>query len=144
MPAFAYSALDAQGLTVHGTVEAEHPRGARSHLRQQNLIPLSVEAVDGASAAGASRLWRRRVLGAGGLAVWTRQLAGLVSAGLPLERALASFAHESDGAGMRLLLSRLKSRVQAVLMQARITGLLGPALSDLSVDDAVRVALASP
>lgn len=112
MPAFAYSALDAQGLTVHGTVEAEHPRGARSHLRQQNLIPLSVEAVDGASAAGASRLWRRRVLGAGGLAVWTRQLAGLVSAGLPLERALASFAHESDGAGMRLLMQALRSEVQ--------------------------------
>jgi type II secretory pathway component PulF len=42
MPAFAYQALDAQGATQSGVVEADSARAARQLLRGRNLIPLSV------------------------------------------------------------------------------------------------------
>ncbi|MDE2400100.1 MAG: SulP family inorganic anion transporter [Burkholderiales bacterium] len=54
--------------------------------------------------------------------------------------ALREFALEIQASGKHLMLTRLKSRVQDVLLKASIPGLRGPALSDLSVDDAVRVA----
>lgn len=112
MPAFSYSALDTKGLTVRDTLEAEHARSARAQLRKQGLIPLSVEPVDGTVPSGGFHTWRRGALGAAGLAVWTRQLAGLVGAGLPLERALASFAHESEGERVRRLMQVLRTDVQ--------------------------------
>ena len=66
-------------------------RAARAQLRQRGLIPLEVGtamASDEAPASGWNRqLWRARTFNAVALAVWTRQLAGLVSSGLQLERA---------------------------------------------------------
>ena len=98
MPAFSFEALDAQGQTRKGLVEADTAKAARSMLRAQALVPLSVEQVqtgrsmDGTSASLGQRLMTRPVFNATGLAIWTRQIAGLVSSGLPLERALTALA----------------------------------------------------
>ena len=60
MPAFTFEALDAQGQTRKGTLEADNARAARSQLRNQALVPLQVEPVAagqgqrGASASGIS------------------------------------------------------------------------------------------
>ncbi|MGS0756466.1 type II secretion system F family protein, partial [Roseateles sp. GG27B] len=53
------------------------------------------------------------------LAVWTRQLAGLVGSGLPIERALTALADESDDGRQRELLSQLKAEVNAGATFAR-------------------------
>jgi general secretion pathway protein F len=54
--------------------------------------------------------------------VWTRQLAGLVGSGLPLERALTALADESEDPRQRELLSHLKSEVNAGSSLARALG----------------------
>jgi general secretion pathway protein F len=96
MPAFHYEALDAHGKPGKGIIEAESPRAARSQLRGQGLVPLSVEAIAAnVQQAGASN-WSRRVFSSTTLSVWTRQLAGLVGAGLPLERALTALSDEAE------------------------------------------------
>jgi general secretion pathway protein F len=96
MPAFSFEALDAQGQTRKGTIEADNARAARSQLRAQALVPMAVEIVASGSASGpqgaASRWLTRPVLGSTGLTVWTRQMAGLVGSGLPIERALAALS----------------------------------------------------
>ena len=43
MPAFTFEALDAQGQTRKGTLEADNARAARSQLRNQALVPLQVD-----------------------------------------------------------------------------------------------------
>jgi general secretion pathway protein F len=48
-----------------------------------------------------------------GLAVWTRQIAGLVGSGLPLERALTSLSDEAEDPKQRELLSHLRAEVNA-------------------------------
>jgi hypothetical protein len=49
MPAYTFEALDAQGQTRKGVMEAETVKAARSQLRAQTLVPLKVEPVlDGA------------------------------------------------------------------------------------------------
>ena len=47
------------------------------------------------------------------LAVWTRQVAGLVAAGLPLERALTALSEEAEGEKERNLIASLRSEVNA-------------------------------
>ena len=100
MPAFSFEALDAQGQTRKGLLEADTAKAARSLLRAQALVPLAVEMVqtgqslDGRSASLGQRLFTRPVFSATGLAIWTRQIAGLVSSGLPLERALTALSED--------------------------------------------------
>jgi general secretion pathway protein F len=113
MPAFKFEALDAAGKASTGLLEAENAKAARAQLRAQALVPLAVTQVAGASSEGGASRFSRRVFDATGLAVWTRQMAGLVGAGLPLERALTALADESENPRQRELIAHLKSEVNA-------------------------------
>jgi general secretion pathway protein F len=118
MPAYSFEALDQEGKTRKGVMEADTARSARSLLRAQALVPLQVEPVGAGSAAnerrfGSGNLLARPVYSATGLAVWTRQLAGLVSSGLPLERALTALTDEAENERERHLLAALRAEVNA-------------------------------
>ncbi|MDO8767440.1 MAG: type II secretion system inner membrane protein GspF [Burkholderiaceae bacterium] len=119
MPAYTFEALDAQGGTRKGVMEGDTARAVRSMLRTQALVPLSVEPVNGAAASGSGSsglnitLFTSRIFNATGLAIWTRQVAGLVSSGLPLERALTALTDESEDERQRNLLASLRAEVNA-------------------------------
>ncbi len=113
MPAYKFEALDAAGKSQAGLLEADNAKAARSQLRARQLVPLAVTAVTVANADGSAPRFTRRVFGATGLTVWTRQLAGLVGSGLPLERALTALADEAEDPRQRELVSHLKSEVNA-------------------------------
>ena len=113
MPAYAFEALSADGQTRKGTLEADSAKSARTQLRTQGLVPLSVEAVQAAKAGSAGALFTRRVFGAQALSVWTRQLAGLVVSGLPLERALSSLSSEAESEAERNLVADLRAEVNS-------------------------------
>ncbi|HOW47391.1 MAG TPA: type II secretion system inner membrane protein GspF [Rubrivivax sp.] len=113
MPAYRYEALDAAGKAGTGLVEAENPKAARAQLRAQALVPLAVTPVGAAAGAPAPGRFARRAFDAAALAVWTRQLAGLVGAGLPLERALSALADEADQPRRRELVAQLRAEVNA-------------------------------
>ena len=111
MPAFKYEALNAAGKTTTGLIEADNARAARALVRAQSLVPLEVTQIAAERGAGGSSRWKRRVFNATGLAVWTRQLAGLVGSGLPLERALTALSDEAEDARERELVAHLRSEV---------------------------------
>ncbi len=134
MPAYAFEALTAQGETRKGVLEAETAKAARSALRAQSLVPLQVQPV-GTPAAGAGNasdgeaqsiwrrsLWASRVFGSVALTTWTRQLAGLVAASLPLERALSALADEADDPRQRNLVASLRAEVNAGSSFAKALG----------------------
>jgi general secretion pathway protein F len=120
MPAFKYDALDASGKSRQGLLEADTLKAARSQLRAQGLVPLEVKAT--AAQPGKQSRFARRAFKAAGLAVWTRQLAGLVAAGLPLERSMAALADEAEDPRQRELMSQLKAEVNAGSSFARALG----------------------
>ncbi|HEY0822509.1 MAG TPA: type II secretion system F family protein, partial [Ramlibacter sp.] len=69
---------------------------------------------EGAGAGAAARVpFRRAVFGATGLAIWTRQLAGLVGSGLTLERALTALADEAENEQQHHLIAALRAEVNA-------------------------------
>ncbi len=113
MPAYKFEALDATGKSTTGLLEADNARAARAQLRAQALVPLDVAIVTGSGDKGSGVRFSRRVFSSTGLAVWTRQLAGLVGSGLPLERALTALSDEAEDPRQRELVAHLRSEVNA-------------------------------
>lgn len=116
MPAYSFTALDDQGQSRKGTLEADSAKSARVQLRAQSFIPLNVQLLagrpaDDASGDAGTQLWRSRVLNGTALSIWTRQLAELVSCGLPLEQALGSLSEESETEALRNLNASLRASV---------------------------------
>jgi len=115
MPVYSFEALSNAGETRKGVIEADSAKAARGQLRAQSLVPLKVEPVSAQDTlvrnnrAGGSR--SKRVFGATALSIWTRQLAGLVASGLPLERALTSLLDEAEKAPERELVATLRAEV---------------------------------
>jgi general secretion pathway protein F len=117
MPAYTFEALSADGSTRKGVIEADTAKAARGVLRGQSLVPMRVEPIsagakgDPTNTQRSTTLWSGRVFNATALAIWTRQIAGLVVSGLPLERALTSLSEECDDARQRNLVAALRAEV---------------------------------
>jgi len=108
MPAFHYRAIALDGRESSGTVDAESSRQARASLREQGLLAVDLEA---ARSAGTQRKLPR--LGNTALMLLTRQWSTLLAAGIPVERALAALAEQSDDAPTRSLLGAIRDELQA-------------------------------
>ena len=118
MPAYTFEALDADGQTHKGLIDADTARAARSQLRARALVPLAVEPASAGVNDGGGKglnvtLWGGRVFNTTALGVWTRQLAGLVAAGMPLERALTALTDEAENDKVRNLVATLRGEVNA-------------------------------
>jgi general secretion pathway protein F len=113
LPAYKFEALDAAGKSRSGLLDAESAKAARAQLRAQALVPLDVVPVAQAANDGRASRFGRRVFSHNELSVWTRQMAGLVGAGLPLERALTALIDESEQPRQRELVAHLRSEVNA-------------------------------
>ena len=113
MPAYSFEALDPQGQTRRGVLEADTARHARSQLRAQDWVPLKIDLQQAAKTGLQTVIWESKVFGNDALAVWTRQLAGLVGAGLPLDRALSTLSQEAETPRQRDLVSALREEVNA-------------------------------
>lgn len=114
MPAFAYQALDPQGKTAKGVIEAGSAAGARSALRARGLSPLSVDATSQKKVAGqaaATPLFSRNRISGRALTLLTRQLATLIASGIGVEQALKTVADQSRQPAVSSLLLNLRAAV---------------------------------
>ncbi|MBL8300060.1 MAG: type II secretion system inner membrane protein GspF [Rhodanobacteraceae bacterium] len=107
MPAFAYQAIDASGKTQRGVLQGDTARAVRQILRERGLNPLEVTAIADRPQSPLSR----RGLSTTQLALFTRQLATLLSAGLPIDEALAALGEQSEDERSRGLVVALRARV---------------------------------
>lgn len=116
MPAFDYIGVDAQGRRHKGTLDGDSTRHVRQMLRDKGWVPVQVDpareqaAVSGVSASAFMSLFKPR-LSAQELALFTRQLATLVQAGLTLDDALRSVAQQAEKDASRRLLTAVRARV---------------------------------
>jgi general secretion pathway protein F len=91
MPRYRYRAYDGAGALKSGEIDAVSDSGVLDQLRAAGLIP--VEAVEQGGGARDAAWWNRdifagRTLAPTSLALFTRELATLVEAGIPLDEAL--------------------------------------------------------
>lgn len=113
MPQFYYQATTPHGKLVEGMMEAGEERVVISHLHEQGYLPLRVVVPNQQKAKSPLSISLPTLLGKGAvrqrdLLVLTQELATLVAAGLPLDRALSVLAGLTEKA-------ELKKAVNAIL-----------------------------
>ncbi len=106
MTAFQYHALDASGETKKGIIEADSERQARDSVRQQGLIPTHVQLVKSNRGFG-----RAQRLQTADLALLTRQMATLLSAGIPIDEALQGVIEQTEKNKVTEILIGLRAKV---------------------------------
>ena len=114
MALFYYQALERNGRKTKGMIEADSARHARQLLRGKELIPVHIEARLNASTGGMLQRRRHahRRVAAADLALFTRQLATLVQAAMPLETCLQAVSEQSEKLHVKSLGMALRSRIQ--------------------------------
>lgn len=112
MPAYHYQAIDTQGRDQKGVIEADGEKHARQLLRDNSLVPLHIRCASAKKTKKSN--WFAK---AGGgfnskeLALFTRQLATLLSAGLPVEEALQAVSEQSEKERLKGLTLAVRSKV---------------------------------
>ena len=110
MSAFEYQAIDVDGKTQKGLIEADTARQARQQLRGMHLMPVEIGEVSKSSTRG-SRVTRRDSINVTMVALITRQLATLIAAGQPLESAYLTVSKQANKAQVKRVLLAVRSRV---------------------------------
>lgn len=115
MPVYRYEAVDAAGEILKEETAAASQDAVIQKLRDQGLLPLMVEEADAGLLGrsinlpflgGRNRVSQREI------GMLTQQLAKLLRAGLPLDRALTILISVNDEARMQALLNRIQERVR--------------------------------
>ncbi|MBN9131762.1 MAG: type II secretion system inner membrane protein GspF [Nitrosospira multiformis] len=119
MEAYRYEALDPEGRTVRGVLQADTARQARAQLRAQGLLPSTVNQVRAREGSQAS--WVRG-LRPEELSLLTRQMATLLTAGLTVEQSLAALIESAEEPMTREVLGGVKTDVMAGLSLSAALG----------------------
>lgn len=124
MPIFQYTAMDASGKEQKGQHEAASEEAVASFLKEQGMFPTSIkplakagkekkEKAKGASAAkGLSINLGPVVMKGKDLTVFTRQLAILLDAGLPLIRSLKTLERQAKNPAVKTIIGKVAVSVE--------------------------------
>jgi general secretion pathway protein F len=115
MPVYEYVAIDTAGKNRKGIVDADSPRTARQKLRASGIFPTRLAETSPTDARKERSRFELRMLGQrvgrADLVGTTRQLATLLTAGLPLVTALSGVLEQVNKPALRRVLSQVRERV---------------------------------
>lgn len=111
MSAFHYTAIDRSGKKKQGVIEGDSERQAKQLLKEQGLFPLDIKTIRSERTTTVNRLWSRRGLKIKDVAIVTRQLATLLTAGLPVAEALKAIGEQSETASMKSIILAVRAKV---------------------------------
>lgn len=113
MSQFRYRAISAAGEMLAGRMEATSVEDVVARLQDQGHVPLEALPADGAAqGSGLSAMFRKGPFTGDQLAQFTHQLATLLSAGQPLDRALGILLDLPEGERAKNMVERIRDRVR--------------------------------
>ena len=127
MPVYAWKGLNATGKAAAGTRDSDGPKSLRQTLRKEGIFISEVREVLGGKQS-------KQALGSGGtgakglrrevdikgffervkprdVAIFTRQMATLLHAGIPLAEAMGALSEQSDNKKFQLILAGIRQKV---------------------------------
>jgi general secretion pathway protein F len=127
MAVYAWKGLTAAGKAAAGTRESDGPKSLRQTLRKENIFISEVHEVVGgkqvkhalATGGSGTKGMRREVdikgfferVKSRDVAIFTRQMATLLHAGIPLAEAMGALSEQSDNKKLQLILAGIKQKV---------------------------------
>lgn len=114
MAVFRFEALDTLGKVSKGSIEADTLRLARSRLRDMQLAPLTVEAIDESlETSQTSNLFEKKSFSSTELSLVTRQISTLLTAGLTVDQVLSAMIEQADTDYAQQVMQGLRAEVMA-------------------------------
>lgn len=104
---FSYTATNKEGKTIHGEADAVDRSGLVAMLNKQDLHPVVIKA----AGAGLKKKKSKKVK-LKELVVFTRQLSTMISAGVPLNRALSTMQEQTETKYFRSVLAGVAKDIQ--------------------------------
>ena len=115
MPAFRFTAIDAQGQIQRGTMEAPDKAAVIDRLQRQGHVPMRAEPAEGGSRWAelfTADVGRRRALSRQEVTDVTRELATMLAAGQDLDRALRFIVETAPNPRVALVMDRVREKVR--------------------------------
>lgn len=113
MAAFEYIALDSKGREKKGVIEGDTQRQVRQMLRDKDMMPLQIDTAANQEKKQQDKPVQisRRSISATELALFTRQLATLVRAAIPLDEALSAVGQQTEKPRIKSMVFALRSKI---------------------------------
>jgi type IV pilus assembly protein PilC len=112
MASFAYTAINAQGVEIGGTIVAGDVSAAREQLRVKGLLARSLSQVDDGDGIGQTSFSFGSPVKPKALQIFSRQFATMIEAGLNVVSALAILEDQTDDQGLAKVITELRKDVE--------------------------------
>lgn len=110
MAVFKYECMNKQGETIKGQMTADNLSLAVDRLRTMGLSVLDLK--ENRSAEAASFLSMERKVTLGELSIFSRQLAAMINAGIPVTRSLHTLSRQTDNPTFKKALESISRNVE--------------------------------
>jgi type IV pilus assembly protein PilC len=110
MPIYKWEGKTAKGAVKKGEMEAPGEAAIRIHLRQQNIIPTKISSKG--KEIRISLPFLKQKVNQRSVAVFTRQLATMIDAGLPLVQSLEILSSQQDNKVFKNVIRQIKEDVE--------------------------------
>ena len=117
MAAFAFSAINAQGLEYSGVIHAADLGAAREQLQSRGLMPQSLTEKAAAGQSGARTAFKK--VKPKSLQVFARQFATLIGAGVSVVAALVTLEEQTDDQYLAEVIGDVRSDVEGGVILSR-------------------------
>ena len=112
MPLFRYKALSTSGEALNGQMEAGSAAEVIARLQDQGHLPVEARAANEGGESEGFSLLRKKDLGADQVLQFTQQLATLLAAGQPLDRALGILLELPESPEAKRVIERIRESVR--------------------------------
>lgn len=133
---FIYTALTKDGRTVHGTYEALTKDDLIAALGRQGAKPIAIKGVSGSEKSKSSlfdRMFNQKIK-LRDIVIFTRQLSTMVSAGVPLTRALTTLQEQAGNKYFKTVIAAITKDVESGLPLGEAFAKFPNAFSDVYVN----------
>ncbi len=128
MPFFEWKGRSATGEIRSGVIEAPNSQLVEVYLRRLNIVPIKIQLKK-----ERTPLFKLKKVSEKELALFTRQFATVLEAGLPIIRALDTLAMQQKNPYFREVINDIKRRVEGGSSLSEAMGLYPKVFSDLYV-----------
>jgi len=116
MAVFEYSGFNLRGKNIKGVIDAESPRAARAKLKKEGIIATELTISDSSELTKKksrefylSDLFTRITMQ--DISIFTRQLATLIGAGLPILESINAIIEQQDNLKFKKILTSIKEKL---------------------------------